>query len=956
MVTPSPSFRPACWLFCVALGISTFGLTTPALNSAHGNEPAGDNAHRERWVLDTRDTHVSLHVNTENQLCLDELRGPDGWNWTATPSVLPLLDRVTVAGTQITPQWRLDHAERQQSDNATTATLTFRCVEPALQLKSVWTAHPGPGPVRHVMFIQNLSPQLVTIGKQESMEVQLAGPDMAIRARYIRDDGAVPDEVGVYCDPLTADYHRELPITEGEDFIPLAIVDANDQQGVYVGWEWSVGRLTINGLSTPRSARVIAGNGDLFRTDLDPGETFDVPPAFLGTYRGDLDDAANSLHKYLFAHAVPKILRQDPQYPRVEWNAFAATGLGQGSWIPTETKYYPLIDDIAPLGFDDVVIDVGWWEGDTTTQPRPPIGNAKLWPRGMRAASDYAHEHGMRFGLYWNHNTSMTTAEGRQLRQEDVQHLFHDFNVDYYRTDGTDGNVLQIGELGPESRAHYAEDLGYWQTKGFYEVTDWLQANVPGFLYENCTGGGRLKDYGVMKRAIRIQDQDRYYPIDARRAFWDASYAMHPMQLSTLSGSWSEWQASGSVYEFRSASLGAPYWHPDAPNGGNGGPKWSESQRLLIKQAVETYKSKIRPLVRHGNLYHVFPRPDDKNWDGIEYFDPDNQRGAIYVFRPESPESQHTIKLRGLTSEATYWVWCEDGAFAARQIGGEKLMTTGLTITLPKPFSSDLVFLQNSALGKPTDFATCGEFTAELAKATSELFSVSAEFTWSVSANAQRYRVTLSDSPDFAHIVASELSATTSIMLTQLPPNTKLYWKVEAIAPGSVVPSSDGPGEFTTPDILTRDVTFASDLPWIMATAGADNTVHRGTNLHGRPININGLLYPIALWTHAFNDSTPADIVFDISNQGFADFRATVGLEDLGSQGSVQFQVLVDGEVKAESPLMRPRATFDIVANVEQGHKVTLRVLNGGDGYFYDHAAWGSPRFIKKGGTDPLGK
>ena len=167
---------------------------------------------------------------------------------------------------------------------------------------------------------------------------------------------------------------------------------------------------------------------------------------------------------------------------------------------------------------------------------------------------------------------------------------------------------------------------GYWQTKGFYEVTDWLHANVPNFLYENCSGGGRIKDYGVMKRAIRIQDQDRYYPIDARRAFWDASYALHPMQISTLSGSWSEWQASGSVYEFRSASLGAPYWHPDAPNGGNGGPPWSDSQKLLIKQAVETYKTNIRPLVRTANLYHILPRPDDKTWDGIEYYDPAARR------------------------------------------------------------------------------------------------------------------------------------------------------------------------------------------------------------------------------------------------------------------------------------------------------------------------------------------
>ena len=249
--------------------------------------------------------------------------------------------------------------------------------------------------------------------------------------------------------------------------------------------------------------------------------------------------------------------------------------------------------------------------------------------------------------------------------------------------------------------AHYAEDLGYWQTKGFYEVADWIQANVPSYDYENCSGGGSIKDYGVMRRAIRIQDQDRYYPIDARRAFYDSSYALHPMQLSTLSGSWAEWQATGSVYEFRSASLGAAYWHPDAPNGGNGGPKWTAAQRAAIKRAVNTYKTKIRPLVRAGSLYHVFPRPDDKVWDGIEYFDPAARKGAVYVFRPNSLKSRETVKLKGLDAKGRYWLWCEDGSIAPTEKAGDELMTLGFEMRLPHALSSDIVFLQDVALGKP---------------------------------------------------------------------------------------------------------------------------------------------------------------------------------------------------------------------------------------------------------------
>ena len=483
-----------------------------------------------KWNLHTTDTGMVIGVSADHQLCVYELSGPDRYNWLRKPSVFPLMDRVEVDGTQVTPEWKYATADVDESDGVK-LTIVFRCVNPAMELKSTWRAYDGPGPIRHRMYVVNKSRKVITIHRQESLDVSLSNPGRDPYVWYITDDGAVPDDVGVYHDKLREGYSKRLTVSEGEDYIPWLTVADGDTRGVYVGWEWSIGRLSITAHQVVEDARIRAGSGDQFKTDLSPGDTFEVPPAFVGAYQGDLDDAANSLHKYLFAHLVPAIIRDDDSYPKVEWNAFAATGQGQGSWTPTETKYYPLIDDIAKLGFEDVVIDVGWWNGDTTHQPHPPVGHTQFWPRGMLAASEYAHQHGMRFGLYWNCNSSMTTAEGMRHRCDDIKYLFDQFQVDFFRADGTDGNVLQIGDYGPGCRSHYAEDLGYWQTKGFYDVIDSLYATVPHFSYENCSGGGRLKDYGVMHRAIRIQDQDRYYPVDARRAFWDSSYAMHPMVI-----------------------------------------------------------------------------------------------------------------------------------------------------------------------------------------------------------------------------------------------------------------------------------------------------------------------------------------------------------------------------------------------------------------------------------------
>ncbi len=56
-------------------------------------------------VLRTDDTTLAVGVNADQKLLIRELSGPDGWNWTTDPSVFPLLERVDVAGVQISPVW-----------------------------------------------------------------------------------------------------------------------------------------------------------------------------------------------------------------------------------------------------------------------------------------------------------------------------------------------------------------------------------------------------------------------------------------------------------------------------------------------------------------------------------------------------------------------------------------------------------------------------------------------------------------------------------------------------------------------------------------------------------------------------------------------------------------------------------------------------------------------------------
>ena len=462
--------------------------------------------------------------------------------------------------------------------------------------------------------------------------------------------------------------------------IPLAVIDAGGRQGLYVGTEWSYGDIKIDGVPQGQGVSVQSGNVLNFETTLQAGQVFEVPPGFVGTYSGDIDAAGNSLRKYLLKYNMPEVLRNDATYPKVQWNAFGATGKTPDSWDSVESKYYPLIDDIAPLGFEEVMLDVGWWAGGE------PNADPQDWPSGMKAAADYAHQHGLKFGIYWTDSADMTTAAGRQIRANRVKRLLGEHDADLWRSDNTSGAVVTSD---------------YWSVKGFYDMIDGLQQELPDFQWENCSSGGRIKDYGAMKRSVKIFNSDNYSELDQRKVFYDSSFTFHPMQLEghlgTLQDSLIVYRpegVAGMKYAFRSMSMGAPEWFIDAPNGGNGSDPWTEEEKQAVGSCVTTYKEKIRPLIRNADLYHIFSRPDGIVWDGIEYYDPETCKGVVYIFKPDSPDDTQTIVLKGLDANRMYHLTFEDGSNPMASLLGADLMNAGIDVTLHGNHVSELMFIE----------------------------------------------------------------------------------------------------------------------------------------------------------------------------------------------------------------------------------------------------------------------
>jgi hypothetical protein len=631
------------------------------------------------WTLATDDTRLTLGVTAQSELVVRELSCPaTGWNWITNPVAFGLLPQVTVGGEDRTLRWQFVDAAEDDSEGRK-VTLRFACADPVLEITSAWHAHPGPGPVHHALHVRNGSAQAVTIGEQPTFDLDLTGAAMLWS---FHSDGGTPDPVGVYRRPLAADQpgrRYSVRTAPTGQCIPYVVFESDQRHGVYLGLEWSCCRIEVvtlaGGASPP--VRVRAGNvGDL-RAELAPGETIGLRPGFIGAYRGELDDAGNRLRRWLRRYCLPDILRQDAGYPKVQWNAFGATGKTPGSWDPVEKKYYPLIDDIAPLGFEEVMIDVGWWQGNE------PDSDQADWASGMRKAADYAHQQGLRFGLYWTDNLDMAQPDARRQRAARIGRLFQEYHADMWRSDSTRGEVI---------------GASFASTRGFYDMVDGLAKTVPGFQWENCSGGGRIKDYGALRRAVKIFNSDTYSALHVRQAFYDSSHAFHPIQLEghlgSTDGRFRPRGVTGMRFAFRSMSQGAPEWFLDAPNGGNGSQPWTQEEQDAVTACVATYKTKIRPLVRDADLYHILPRPDGRNWDGLEYYDRATGKGVIYMFKPAGGAATQAIRFKGLEATERYRVTFEDGTQPPVIRAGAELIDQGLPVTLAGEEVSELVFFE----------------------------------------------------------------------------------------------------------------------------------------------------------------------------------------------------------------------------------------------------------------------
>jgi hypothetical protein len=671
------------------------------------------------------------------------LRGATAWK-NAREETLP--EQVEIHDTAQPVTWRLDRsASRFESKDIQ---IVYVADSPRLKAVWRWRARADKGPIEHSLSIQNLGDGAVWLPLQPSLRFDWeVDPKAALQRFWVEKGADIPSSEGTHLDMLldgdtwqgSSSTYAIPKLGRPREMIPYLLVDESngDRRGWYVGVEFS-GRTHITLQRAGASLRGEAGldpSPGPYRSRVPPGGTFETPTIFIGAFRGGPDDAGNIVRRWVRAVLNNPRTLADPSYPLLVNNSW-----GSGMAVD-EALAHRMIEQSSQLGLEMFHLDAGWFRDVGDWQ-----ANLRKFPHGIASVADFAHQRGLKFGLWLDWTQAGTSSEPGALNvhdpsikdwliadppagwkhsepfkgitidlgvpaaklwaQRELERVISDYHLDMLEHDGylvAQGSSRADHPAAPPDPAtlRIYEDSGFlWvegsnstdvsdhATRAYYAIYEQLRQHHPKLLLEVCNDGGRMVDFGSAAHGDYFSVTDTYDPLANRRAFYDASYVLPPAMLESYVASYPAPRIENFRYVLRSGMLGWFSLMLDAS-------QWTVQRREAARREFALYKSKLRPLIRQADVYHVSDRPDGVHWDGMEYYSTQLRRGVLYAFRGSASDlPSHRFRLAGLKPGSRYRLHFQDNPAANREVAGASLMQMGVDVGLPLPLSSDLIFFE----------------------------------------------------------------------------------------------------------------------------------------------------------------------------------------------------------------------------------------------------------------------
>lgn len=522
--------------------------------------------------------------------------------------------------------------------------------------------------------------------------------------------------------PRTAEFRTEQPLhiephggRSSEEAFPFFNLESEaSRQGVMVAVGWTGTWFADLEKRDPSRLTLAAGmlNTDLY---LYPGEQIRTPSVALMFWSGDRMNGHNRFRRLVLAHHSRKV-DGSPFYPLCSaFNYRDPQPCGEYScltadWAVAMVRRYSMFE----LTPDVFWLDAGWHTGAGDFQHGKSWANTtgnwtvdrERFPEGLKPVSDAVHETGAKFmvwfepervvkGTQWatEHKEWMLDTEWPEGSEQSTWYLF-----DLGNDAACDWLCKYYGDLIEENGIdYYRQDFnmlpaGYWRDadepgrrgiteirhiENLYRFWDYLLDRFPGLLIDNCASGGKRLDWESIDRSAPLWRSDYYHYDDPD------GYQCHTYGLNFFLPIHGTGILLPDQYSFRSSLSSALQcnWKVTEP----GVSVLDMQQRIREYRDIrEYYYEDYYPLSGTGDL------TGSDVWLAYQMHRPSDDSGIVVAFRrQDAPDAEYTVRLGGLTPDASYTLLdCDTQAETVRS--GREL-TEGLTLRLDNPKSSLLI-------------------------------------------------------------------------------------------------------------------------------------------------------------------------------------------------------------------------------------------------------------------------
>lgn len=453
---------------------------------------------------------------------------------------------------------------------------------------------------------------------------------------------------------------------------------------------------------------------------LDPGKSFATPHLALVYSEQGMGGVSRTFHRWA---------RQCGMLHRGNGVGEILLNSWEGLYFDiNEERMLQMMDDIAKLGGELFVMDDGWFgdkyqrNNDSSTLGDWVVDKKKL-PNGLKALTDAARQHGIKFGiwiepeavntkseLFEKHPEWALQAKGRELKlgrggtqlvldmtnpkvQDFAFQIVDDLLTNYpeisYIKWDANASIQNFGSLYlPRNRQ---QNLYIDYHLGLLKVMQRIREKYPQVVIQDCASGGGRANYGLLPYFDEFWTSDNTDALQRVYIQWGTSLFFPANAMAAHINHCPYWNTGGRVIpiKFRcdvamSGRLGIELQPKDM----------TDEERRQVETCFKDYKE-LRTTVQTGDLYRLISPYDKKGVAALMYAL--DEQACLFVYKTDNYYNQPLprVRLAGLNPDKTYTlveknvrVNQQPCALSGNQFTGRFLMDVGIEVPLWEDYGS----------------------------------------------------------------------------------------------------------------------------------------------------------------------------------------------------------------------------------------------------------------------------